>query len=253
MKTAITSRLIVICLCALALAAVQPAPAAAQGLFSKDLTLHETTTGAGGMGGGANITTTTYFSGNAMKRSSSDGNDTIIRFDTGKMISIDNKKKTYTEMSMEELQAMLDKTAGAMQQMNGEAAAAMRKMMGGGGNLSFSVTKVGPGEPVAGYATEKYQVKGPIEMEIWAAPEVKVPAAYYDAMKARARPNPLFDMAKMYDEFKKINGMALKTVSTMKMMGKEMTTTTVVNSVEKGPVPASTFAIPAGYKQVAMK
>ncbi len=252
MKIALTSRLIPILLCGLAIAAAQPAPAAAQGLFSKDLTLHETTTG--GMGGGTNVTTTTYLSDNAMKRSSSDGNDTIIRFDTGTMISIDHKKKTYTEMTMAELQAMLDKAAGAMQQMDGETAAAMRKMMGGGnGNISFSVAKVGPGEPIAGYATEKYLVKGPVEMEIWAAPDVKVPAAYYDAMKARMRPNPLFDMAKMYDEFKKINGMALKSVSTMKMMGREMTTTTIVNSVEKGPVPASTFAVPAGYKKVSMK
>jgi hypothetical protein len=235
----------------LTLAATQQA--SAQGLFSRDLTLHETTTG--GMGGGAGITTTIYFSGNAMKRASSDGNDTIIRFDSGKLITIDNKKKTYTEMSMEELQAMMDKASAAMQQMDGEAAAAMRKMMGGGqGPMTFTVTKLGPGEQIAGYATEKYQVKGgPMDMQIWAAPEVKVPAAYYDAMKARMRPNPMFDMGKMYEEFKKINGMALKTISTMKMMGREMVTTTVVNSVEKGAVPASTFDIPAGYRKVAMK
>jgi hypothetical protein len=155
---------------------------------------------------------------------------------------------------MEELQAMMDKASAAMQQMDGEAAAAMRKMMGGGGPMNFTVTKIGPGEQIAGYATEKYSVAGgPMQMQIWAAPDVKVPAAYYDAMKARLRPNPMFDMTKMYDEFKKINGMSLKTISTMKMMGREMTTTTVVSSVEKGAVPASIFEIPAGYKKVAMK
>jgi hypothetical protein len=249
MKTGFVSKFVLICTFALIIATAYPA--AAQ--FSKDLTLHETTTGAGGMGA-ANATTTIYFSSNAMKRSSSDGNDTIIRFDSGKMITIDNKKKTYTEMTMEELQAMMDKASAAMQQMDGEAAAAMRKMMGGGGPMNFTVTKIGPGEQIAGYATEKYSVTGgPMQMQIWAAPDVKVPAAYYDAMKARLRPNPMFDMAKMYDEFKKINGMSLKTISTMKMMGREMTTTTVVSSVEKGAVPASTFEIPAGYKKVAMK
>jgi hypothetical protein len=250
MKTAVNPKLALLCAFALVIVAAQPA--AAQALFSKDLTLHETTTG--GMGGGGTTTTAIYLSANAMKRSSSDGTDTIMRFDSGKLITIDNKKKTYTEMTMEELQAMLDKASSAMQQMDPQAAEAMRKMMGGGGPITFTVTKIGPGEQIAGYATEKYDVKGgPMEMQIWAAPEVKVPATYYDAMKARLRPNPMFDMSKMYDEFKKINGMSLKTITNMKMMGREMTTTTLVNSVEKGAVPAATFEIPAGYKKVATK
>jgi len=37
------------------------------------------------------------------------------------------------------------------------------------------------------------------------------------------------------------------------MMGMSMSTTTIVDSVEKGAIPASTFEIPAGYKAVPMK
>jgi hypothetical protein len=89
-----------------------------------------------------------------------------------------------------------------------------------------------------------------MEMELWAAPDLKVPAQYYDAMKLRMPRNPMFDMGKMYDEMKKINGMALKNITTMKMMNMEMKTTRIVTSVDKSTIPASTFEVPAGYKLV---
>jgi hypothetical protein len=223
--------------------------AAAQALFSQDLTLHETTSSPGMMGQGARtIKSTNYFSKNAMKRAGSDGNDTIIQFDSGKIITIDNNKKTYSEMTVEQLQQMMDKATSGMA-ANKEQMDAMRKMMGQTSD-SITVTKEGPGETIAGYATVKYTITGMMNMEIWAAPELKVPGLYYDAMKLRAPRNPMFDMGKMYDEFKKIDGMTLKTVMTIKMMNNEMKTTKVVDSVEKTPVPASIFAIPAGYKQV---
>jgi len=117
----------------------------------------------------------------------------------------------------------------------------------------IKVTKQGPGETIAGYPTVKYLVTGPWEMEIWAAPDLVVPIAYWDAWKAQTPRNPMFDMGKLYDEFKKIEGIHLKSVMTMKMMGMSMSTTTIVTSVEKGAVPASTFEIPAGYKAVPMK
>lgn len=223
--------------------------AAAQAIFSQDLTLHETSSGTGMMGRGAStVKSTTYFSKSAMKRAGSDGNDTIVQFDSGKIISIDNNKKTYTETTVEQLQQMMEKATSAMG-ANKEQMEMTRKMMGQVSD-SITVTKEGPGETIAGYQTVKYTVTGMMNMELWVAPALKVPGLYYDALKMRAPANPFFDMRKMYDEFKKIDGMTLKTIMTIKMMNNEMKTTTVVDSVEKTPIPASTFAIPAGYKQV---
>jgi hypothetical protein len=136
--------------------------------------------------------------------------------------------------------------------MDKEKLEQMRKMMGTTSD-SFSVTKVGAGETIAGYATEKYLVKGPMEMEIHAAPDLKLPTLYYEAMKMRMQRTPLFDMSKLYDEMKKIKGYVLKTVTTTRMMNMEMKSATVVTSVEKGSIPASTFEVPAGYKEVPMK
>lgn len=224
---------------------------AAPQFLAGDLTLHATETSSGGRGGDRTVTVTTYMARGAVKRSSSDGTDSILRLDDGRMILVDNNKKTYSEVTFEELQAMMDKAAAATQGMPPEALAAMQKMMGGA-TTEVSVTRAGAGEPIAGYATEKYLVTGPmtIALEIWAAPELKVPPQYYDAIKLRTPRNPVFDMSKMFDEMKKIDGFPLKQVSTMKMMGMESKSTMVVTAVDKGPIAKTTFDVPAGYKKV---
>jgi hypothetical protein len=246
------SFLLIFAACFLLFIAAASRDAEAQ-LFSQDLTMHSTTTSSGMMGrGGGSSTGTDYLSKNAIKTSSSDGTDSIIRFDTQKLITIDNKKKTYSEITFQELQDMINKVGAAAGQMNDEDMAMMKKMMGQMAT-SFSVAKVGPGETIAGYATEKYLLKGPIEAEISAASDLKMPATYYDVMKFQMPSMPMFDMGKMYEEMKKISGFPLKTVTTMKMMGNEMKTTKVVTSIEKGAIPASVFEIPAGYKRVEAK
>ena len=71
-------------------------------LFEQDLTLYQSTTGTGmGMGteGKGPQTSVSYFSNASMKTTSANGNDVIMRYDQGKIISIDHKKKTYSEMT----------------------------------------------------------------------------------------------------------------------------------------------------------
>ena len=224
---------------------VPSAAAQLSGLLSQGLTMTSTTTA-----NGRTSTTTQYFSGNATKTVSADGMDSIVRFDQQKMISVDNKKKTYSEMTFQQIQEMADQLnkgmAGVTQ--DPEAMAAIKKMMGGGNSAPLSVTKQGPGETIAGYATEKYMVTGPMDIEIWAAPDLKVPTTYYDAMKIRVPANPMFDMSKMFDAFKQINGWPVKYILTIKMMGRSMTTTNEVTSVQKGAIPPAMFEVPAGYK-----
>ena len=223
--------------------------AASPQIFRSDLTVHQTTTSTGMMGGGGGgpQNSTIYFSGNAMKHSSADGNDVIMRFDQQKMVFIDNKKKTYSEMTFDELQQTMDKMGGQLKGMDPQQLEAMRKMMGQTMG-DVKVTPQGAGETIAGYATDKYLISmGPMEMEVSAAPTFQIPPAYYNAVKLRMPKNPMFDAGKLYDEMGKIKGMTMKSVMTMKIMNMAMTTTTVVTSVEKGSIPASTFAVPAGY------
>jgi len=63
--------------------------------------------------------------------------------------------------------------------------------------------------------------------------------------------NPMFKgMAKLMDEAKKIQGFSLASHSQFQMMGKQTTTDREATEVKQGPVPASVFEIPAGYKKV---
>lgn len=237
-------------LLALALPALHPASARAQ-----DVTLKQTstTTGAPMAGGGGPQTATIYLSRHAIRHSSSDGSDLIMRFDQEKMISIDHAQKTYTALTFDEMQKMIDQAAGAMKQMDPKQAEAMRQVMGGAIG-EIKVTKLGPGETIAGYATEKYEVSmPPLVMEMHAAPSLTLPPAYYNAMKLRTPGTPMFDAGRMYDEMKKIEGMVLKQVSTMRIMNMSSTTTTVTTSVDKGALAPSTFDPPAGYKAVPFK
>jgi hypothetical protein len=222
---------------------------AAPQFFTSDLTLHATETTTGGRGGDRTTTVTTYMSGGAIKRRSSDGNETILRLDEGRMVIVDHNKKTYSEVRFDELQAMMDKAGATTQSLPPEAMAAMQKMMGGT-TTAVSVTRAGAGEPIAGYATEKYLVTGPMTMEIWAAPALQMPAQYYDAIKLRMPRNPMFDMGKVYDEMKKIGGFPLKQVTTMRMMNMETKSTMVVTAIDKTPVAKTTFDVPAEYRKV---
>jgi hypothetical protein len=221
-------------------------------VLSQGLTLHKETNSSGMMGrGGGTMKSTIYFSSKGMRMTSEGGNDILVLLEEGKFITIDHTKKSYTELDPEQLQTAIDNATAKMGE-DQEQMEAMRQMMG---NVSadFAVAKQGAGGTIAGYATEKYLVTGPVSMEIWAAPELAVPASYYDALKVQMPRNPLFDTVKMYEEFKKIDGITLKEVMTMNMMGMSFSTTSVVTSVEKGPIPGSRFEIPAGYKAVPFK
>lgn len=218
-------------------------------LAAQDLTLKQTITSTGAMMmGGMDKTTetTTYFSSRALRVDADMGPSTLILFDEEKLVSIDHSRKTYSEVTFKQMQESMARLVAEMEK-NKEQYEAMRRMMGGTSS-SFVVEAAGPGETIAGFRTEKYRLRGPWDMEIWAAPDLKVPALYYDAMKMRMPANPIFDFGRMYDEMKKIHGMTLRTVQVINMMGREMKTVTEVTTVEQGAVPAEKFGLPAGYK-----
>ena len=232
------------CILAAALA-VALAPAV---LRAQDVTLKSTSTT-----NGREIQTTQYISPTATRNSTPDGTDIILRLDQQKMYVVQTKQKTYSELTFDEIQKRAAAATTGTEGLPPEAAAQMQKMMGGMGG-GMTVNDVGPGETIAGYATEKYHiVMGSAEMDEWMAPAIVLSPMFYDAMMAILPSNPMFDTKKLYGELKKLKGVPMKSVTTMKMMGQVITTTTVVSSVDKSPIPAAAFEVPAGFKLVPMK
>jgi DNA-binding protein YbaB len=234
---------------------------AATPLVAEDLTIVFKETGGNGA-----TTTAQYYTSAKMRHNQGD-HDSIVEYATGKIISIDNKKKEYWEATAAEFEAQMKKMNAQMEQMNAQMAnmppavrEKMEQMMGGGG--AVTVTKGGT-KKIAGYDAQQYTVTlgQMMTMETWNTTALKLPVPEIDvkrfaslasssSMAAMAN-NPMFkSMAKVTEEMKKIEGIALATNTTVKMMGKSNVTSREATEVKQGPVPDSVFAIPADYKKV---
>ena len=191
---------------AAAAAAVVAVPA-----FAEDLTVVFKTTGAGKVG-----TSTAYYSAERMR--TSDGtSDTIIEYGPGRIVTIDHKRKEYSEITMAEMDAALAKMAAQMQEQMAAMPPAMRQMMGGGA-ASVTVTK-GAVRKVAGYDCQDYTLALGTSntMHVCASTAVAPPAAKVDYRKyaslAGMANSPMFkSFAKLADEMKKIQGFTLADV-----------------------------------------
>jgi hypothetical protein len=185
---------------------------------------------------GANGPVTLYVSRGAVRRVEPGFKvDVIYRLSEGRIIYVDDEQKTYSEVTLAEAR---QRGAQGAAEMSPQQRAMMAKM-GAGAAPTFA--KLGPGETIAGYPTERYAAKTPaIETEIEAAPGLSVPPGYYDMTRASA--GAIGASMQSADAMKTVHGMILKRVGTMPM-----------NAVSTAPIPPSTFEPPAGYKKVPKK
>ncbi|HEX9636405.1 MAG TPA: DUF4412 domain-containing protein [Acidobacteriota bacterium] len=190
-------------------------------------------------------TSTQYITGDKV-RTSDGNNDTIMEYSTGRMTMIDHKKKEYYETSLAEMSAMFD---NLNKQMEGNPI--LGKLLGEMSDVT--VQKGGSPRTIAGYRCEQYLLNmgDALSFDIWAAPDLQTPIQYYDASKLRyAAMGPMGQrFEKMYDEMKKVQGLPLAMGINIKMMGMKTDTLSEATEVRKGPIPASAFEIPAGYKK----
>lgn len=240
--------------CALGLAALLASSAAAE-----DLTIAYKV-----MAGDKPGTATTWVSSTHFKMAEGD-NETTFELKTGRLTFVDNKKRQYWQTTTQEMQAALAKMAAQLdEQMKAMPAPLRDKMMGamGGASESVKVTKAGAARSVAGYSCQPYVLSlgadpetAPMKMETCNTKELTWPAEVWDArvaMSGGGMANSTMGQRfqKMFDEMKKVEGFAVSEVTTLRMMGKSMVTSREVTEVKKGAIPATVFAVPAGYKKV---
>jgi len=236
--------------------------------IAEDLTLVFKTTGSGGAG-----TSTSYFSSEKMRTGDAE-RETIVEYGPGKIISIDHKKKEYSEITLAEMEAAMKEASAKMEQANAQmkeqmanmppaVREKMEKMMGGVAG-AVTVTKGGTRQ-VAGYTCQDYVVAMGESMttKVCATTALKFPAPNVDYTKyssfagsaSAMANNPMFkSMGKMVEEMKKIEGFTIAESTSMKMMGKTMDNSKEAVEIKKGPIPAANFdvaVIAQGYKKVA--
>jgi len=199
---------------------------------------------------GQESTSVTYLSSDSIFEKSSTGIDMLISLDKGSILNVNHKEKEYSEYTMEELNQALA-TLGSGGTAEEQQGMAMMKQMMGNMAQDAKLEKLGPAESIAGHSTVKYQLTiSPMVITIWAAPDIKMPAAYFDTMKVTATKNPMFDLSAMFDALKQIEGVALRTDTVFSMMGMKVSSREEVIRIESGSFPD--VAVPAGYKKVSI-
>jgi hypothetical protein len=218
--------------------------------------------------GGAPEMSTSYISSDRLRISQPDGNQAILDLKSGDMTILDGKKKTYYVITQKDLD---DMSAMMREQMNSpEMKAAQEKMknlppdvqkrMEGmmGGMMAVSVEKTGTSRTVAGMHCDNWTVSiGTMsKSEQCLTNELKFPPQSYDRFKnymdsLRSMMSSMGPMSKNFDsmreQMQKLKGFPIATTTSTNVMGQRSATTSEVTEVNHGAIPASAWAIPAGY------
>ena len=247
-------------LCGLVLAAALPAAA-------QDLTIISTLT----KDQNPPVTTTSYFSSDKLRTVSADGNEVLAEPAAGKFTMIDNKKKEYYVVTKEDLQAAaaaMQAQMSQMSQMQPQLQEQMKnlppemreKMAGlmGGMAATVNVQKGTGSRTIAGYHCDNWTISiGDLSRtEQCLSTDLQFPAQLWDAyqdfansMKSAMSAGPMGQaFAQMKEKFKDVKGFPLASNTTTRILGRSSTSSTEVTEVKKGPIPATAWQIPAGYK-----
>ena len=216
-------------------------------------------------------TSASYISPDHMRIAQPDGNDVIFDLASGDMTVVDGKKKTYyvvTRKDMDSMAAMMKERMNspemkqAQEQMKNLPPEMQERMKAAMGDMfSVEVKKTGESRTIAGYRCDEWTVTmGTISRsEQCMTTAVKLPEQAWDSYRSymeslRSMMQAMGPMAKsmesMAEQMKKMKGLPLATTTTTNVMGRKSTTTSEVTSIKDGPIPASAWDVPAGYKKV---
>lgn len=191
-----------------------------------------------------------YYSAQAMRMNDEANKmDNLVDYSKGVIYNINHKQKKIERMTFEDLGKMAENLEQGMGGAGGAMVGAMMgRMMGNPDDVKVEDQGA---EKVAGRTCAKYKITvGKLVQEISVDPSLKHPANPATVAKAMKLADLLKGpMAKVWvklsEEMSKIKGIPLKTRVTG-FMG--MDTTSEAIEVKLGPIPASVFELPAGYK-----
>jgi len=190
--------------------------------------------------------TSTQYVTSTRSRTTDGQTDSIIEYPTGRMVFIDHKKKEYWETTIQEMAAYMDKLEKDMK--DNPMVASMF-----GSEDDIEVEKGKGSRKIAGYDCDAYTMSmgRSFVFELCAAKALQPPPQYYDGRKlSYAAMGPMGKrFAKMFEEMKKIKGFPLSLDIDMDLGMMKQHTLSEAIEVKKGPIPDSTFEIPAGYKK----
>jgi hypothetical protein len=217
-------------------------------------------------------TSTSYLASDHVRMAQPDGEEFLLDLTSGQMTILDGKKKEYyviTKQDMEQLKAKMQEQMNSpemkqaqekMKNLPPETQKKMEEMMGGIMG-SFNVQKTGAARKIAGYNCETWTITlGQFsKTEECLTTELQFPPQIWDTYRDFAQSmssmmSALGPMAKsvsqMQEKFKEMKGFPLATTTTTSIMGHSTSSSSEVTDIRRGPIPASAWDLPAGYKKV---
>lgn len=187
--------------------------------------------------------------------SDDDGNGVIIRADKEMMYVVNEKKKTYSEMTFKEFEAQMSQANEKMKELQAQMKdmpAEQRKMLEGmlggmSGEKEYGIKKTGEKKKIAGYTCEKVVMyDGEKEMgEFWITRDIGSMKDYAKDWVNLMDKMVQGPMAKAYRKIAELDGFAMES----KFGGMRSTTT----KLEKRNISDTEFEVPAGYKKEEME
>jgi hypothetical protein len=210
---------------------------------------------------GAPPVTATSYIGSDRMRANQGEQEFMAEFATGLLTMIDHKKKQYSTVTRQEMEATAAQMQAQMKQVEQQMAnlpPEMRQKMSaamGGIAQAISVQKGGGGRTIAGYSCQNWVITmgEMMKTEECVTTDLQYPIQAYEAQKAfsSAMAGPMGkSLGQIYDKFKEMKGVPLASTTTVSVLGKSNVSTTEVTEIKKGAIPASAWEIPAGYKKV---
>ncbi|MEP6884182.1 MAG: hypothetical protein ABJC66_05475 [Gammaproteobacteria bacterium] len=231
--------------------------AATQGHAADDLTVISNVTTNGKPAG----IETNYISNDHIRTSHAGSTDMIINLKTGVMTNIDDKKKTYYEVTKQDMEAMRAKMAEKMNDPKMKQAMAMMQGMSSSMAGSTEVKKTGVTRKVAGFACEEWSIKmsAMMTMTECVTSDLKYPVQSWAALaefnesmrKSMSGFGPTAKSgADFAEKMKSIHGFPVASSSIVDAGVMKMTNSSEVTEVRHTAIPDSTWEVPAGFAKV---
>lgn len=199
------------------------------------------------------VVKTTWITDDKM-RSDDEDQSIIVRLDKQVIYAVNHKEKSFIEIPMDAAKSLVDKG-------DEQAAEMMQMMQGMMKNIKATVTETGEKKKINAWQCTKYLKTitlpmGQVTSEVWATQDIKLDYELFARVAASmmaVQPGMAGAMDDMIEEFKKIKGVPVLTITTTKIMNSEIKSSEELLEVKEDTPPAGTYDLPkSGYKEKSM-
>lgn len=207
----------------------------------------------------------TYVTADKMKTVQSDGEITIVRLDKGLMWNINGSRKTYMEMSFEEMKAATQKAMNAMEDTIANIPPEQRKQMEQfmpqfimPKKPELKIKRTGKEKDISGYKCEFIiATMDTSRTEMWVTKQIeydKDAKKFFESMSSVFSDIvPFYNEASVYQSLIKLELFPIETKTITTMGYKRQSPVSTVSEVDYKKINDSEFELPGGLKKVEAK